>query len=284
MSDARDHDDNTYKQLKHRFAIEPVTEARMKMLRARSHPGAYQTEKVPDHILKAVTVLDETDDKVLLQGPHDTLWMPKPMVRPNWFSMSRGYARHLLNKYAMKDVLRVKQRDVVVDCGAFVGGFALAAAERAARVIAVEPAPISFDCLQLNTADASNITCVQAGLLDKDGTAKIAVRPNPTDNSFLRDEADSTTFPDTVEVPVLSLPSLMEQQELDHIDMLKLEAEGLELEILDTVTPKLVSRIAIDAGPERGGMSPFLDLAVLLASRGYHLANRNYWLYAVSDE
>ena len=262
--------------LDHRFTIEPVTEARMKALQARSHPGAYENEPVPDHIRAQVKQVDETDRMVRLAGPHETLWMPKPVPRPNWFAMARGYCDHLLGKYACKDFVAIEQGDVVVDCGSFVGGFALGAARKASRVLAIEPTPISFDCLRRNV-EGSIVEPFQLGLFDRPDTLTFYLHPNPTDNSMLAEPGQNS---EPVTSDVITLDQLRDRAGVKVIDFLKVEAEGVELEILTHARPDTVRKIAIDAGPERFGASPLLDIAVMLAARGYKLANRNYWLYA----
>lgn len=269
--------------LRHRFTIEPVTQKRLKELQRRAHPGDYD-EKIPAHIQQLVTIAAETEHRVRLAGPEDSYWMPQPVVKPNWISLSRGYGARMLSKYTLPDFLTIGPEDNIVDCGAFVGGFSIAAAALARRLIAVEPAPLNYECLDLNVEGISNISPVQAGLHHYNGTANFSVRDNPTDHSFLPDKKDKDHTPEKISVLVMTIPKLMRLYKLQHIDMLKVEAEGLELEILRSVTPARVSKIAIDAGPEREGQSPFLDIAVMLSQRGYRLANRNYWLYAVASD
>ncbi|MGH1452312.1 MAG: FkbM family methyltransferase [Paracoccaceae bacterium] len=275
-------DTSNLTRLRHQFTVEPVTPARMKLLQGRSHPGAYDDEPVPDHIKSAVSEIAHDTGMVQLSGPKEQIWMPTPVARPNWFSMSRGYSQRMLSKYTLKDFVEIERGDSVVDCGAFVGGFALAAARKTGpkgRVIAVEPAPINFECLTRNTQD-TEITNINAGLFDTAGQIEFIVRANATDNSMLTEESGQEISRHSV--PTLTLRDLIAQQNLPHIDFLKLEAEGVELEILAHAHPETVRKIAIDAGPERYGQSPLLDIAVMLAQRGYRLANRNYWLYATA--
>ena len=54
--------------------------------------------------------------------------------------------------------------------------------------------------------------------------------------------------------------------------------------LLPVFAPQALREVeaARQAGPERNGVSPLLDIAVLLAGRGYRLANRNYQLFALS--
>lgn len=263
--------------LTHRFAIQPVSEAKAKALAGRAHPGDYGDEPVPEHIRAAVTIVDEDDAAVLLQGPHERMWLPKPVPRPLWFLMARGYRDRMAEKYAFPGFVAVAPGDVVVDCGAYAGGFALAAARDAARVIAVEPARVAFDCLRRNVGDTL-IEPLRAGLYDSNGTGELLLHANSTDSTLIADPS----APPAARVPVqlLTVPALMRHFDIARIDFLKLEAEGVELEVLQHVRPEIVTKIAIDAGPERLGASPLLDIAVLLARRGYALANRNYWLYA----
>jgi len=67
--------------------------------------------------------------------------------------------------------LKVKNTDVVLDAGAFVGDFTVKVARKAKEVVAVEPLPWAFKLLKENveTNNLKNVTLVNKALYDIDG-------------------------------------------------------------------------------------------------------------------
>lgn len=264
-------------RLKHRFTVTPVSERRAQALQTFAQTGDYPDEPVPDRILDKLKIQNLSADVVEVAGPEETMRFPTPLIRPLYFQMSRGYADTLLKRYTLPDFVDVEAGDTVVDCGAFAGGFSLAAAKTAGRVLAFEPSPRNFSCLSHNTT-GKGVECIQMGLSDQSQTATFFERDNPTDSSVIVEDDKDTRG--TENVQLINIPQVIRRFKLDHIDFMKVEAEGLELEILSKVTPERVRKLAIAATPERNFQSPFLDIAVLLANRGYELANDNYFLFA----
>lgn len=64
--------------------------------------------------------------------------------------------------------------DLAVDVGAHVGIFTRYLAARFKSVVAVEPDPANFECLEKNTATLANVTRVQCALGDENREAGIA--------------------------------------------------------------------------------------------------------------
>ncbi len=272
--------------LDHRFVIEPIGRARPAPARKGvPQPGGKPNDpdEIPEHIKASVAIVEQDDDLVLLAGPTERLWLPKPLTRVHWFLMNRGFGNQMLFKYQFNGLIEVEDGDFVVDCGAYVGAFALAAAPTARRVVALEPASINHECMRRNVAAAASgtIECQKVGLFNRSGEVVLNVAVDSTDNSLIA--VDSADVRQTETIQVLTPADLCAAVGEERIDFLKLEAEGVELEILQDVHPDLVRKIAIDASAERFGQSPLLDIAVLLANRGYRLASRNYWLYAIAQ-
>jgi FkbM family methyltransferase len=105
----------------------------------------------------------------------------------------------------------------------------------AGRVLAVEPGPPYVERLRANLALNSSLTdrvaVHQVGLSDAPGM--LQWRPDPKDpwNAGL-----STAHPDSrpgeVTVPVITLDALVASGELDRLDFIKIDVEGMELEVL----------------------------------------------------
>lgn len=63
----------------------------------------------------------------------------------------------------------IKEGDTVIDAGAWIGGHAMAYAEKVGakgRVVSIEPNPLAYECLVRNTESYQNVICVQAALGD----------------------------------------------------------------------------------------------------------------------
>jgi FkbM family methyltransferase len=121
---------------------------------------------------------------------------------------------------------------VIVDGGAYIGISALALADTfpQSRIFAIEPDPENYDLLVRNTADARNIIPINAALVAESGAVTLFDRENgPWGFSALQQVGGRKR----AEVPGLSMTDLMEQFDLDHVDVLKLDIEGAEKAVLE---------------------------------------------------
>lgn len=182
---------------------------------------------------------------------------------------SRRHQQILGDLYSYDGFVTIGPSDVVVDVGAYIGGFSLFAAKRAAAVIAVDPNAILHDVLDENLSAESNTIVVPVAAWNSNTTIKINQSFYPYENSPLPVDLQSTG--NCFEVEALTIPRIIQSEGYDHIDFLKIEAEGAELEILDGVfkTDLPVSKIAIDASPERDGHSQVSEIVEKLENHGY---------------
>jgi FkbM family methyltransferase len=119
---------------------------------------------------------------------------------------------------------------VVVDIGANVGSFSLLASRQAERVIAYEPDPRNIECLLKNikTNKVKNIV-VHRQAVGTPGTRTLNVNLINCGHSnlyFANDEKEQT------EVESVSLAQVFDDNNLDRIDVLKVDCEGAEWEFL----------------------------------------------------
>lgn len=131
----------------------------------------------------------------------------------------------------------------VIDVGANIGAFAMAAATVApqAEVIAFEPFPAVFERLLANCVlnDLQNVICVHAALGRGAGSQHlIAPAGMPTTASTqaghrLRHQWAREPGPYTFQiVPVVDLDSFAQEAALDHVDLVKIDAEQAEVDII----------------------------------------------------
>jgi FkbM family methyltransferase len=129
----------------------------------------------------------------------------------------------------MYDRLFNDRRDLVfLDIGANVGIVSIYAVPYCKRIVAVEPAPSTFETLQRNTKDYPMIECVCAALTPKGGVHEFFVN----DINFT---ASSTvnTYGKRIEVEGTTLSGLLYHYHLDQVDVCKVDVEGGEGESLD---------------------------------------------------
>jgi len=165
---------------------------------------------------------------------------------------------------------------VFFDVGANIGIYTLVASRivgQTGRVVAFEPSIQSFPGLQRNVAlnSLTNVIAFRAALSDKRGTARLYHAPDPVANSVCGDPAWGA---DAEEITVETLDCMFEQACVQHVDVIKIDAEGAEelvlrgaKKILAEMRPVVIFEVNPDACV-RFGLSPN-GVRELLASLGY---------------
>lgn len=142
----------------------------------------------------------------------------------------------------------INRGGTVIDVGANIGCFSMLAARRVGptgRVIAAEPADAAYGqlCRNLGLNAMSNVTPVRAAIGAKDGRARFHVHDVSGLSSLLDSVDGHETGARIVEVEVVSLETLFETTGVEYCDYMKIDCEGEEYTILDSITPALASRI-----------------------------------------
>lgn len=129
----------------------------------------------------------------------------------------------------MYDKLFADRSDLVfLDIGANVGIVSIYAVPYCKRIVAVEPSPGTFEVLKFNTKDYPMIECVQVALTPVRGQHQFYVN----DVNFT---ASSTvnTYGKRILVEGETLSQILAENNLTHVDVCKIDAEGGEGESLD---------------------------------------------------
>jgi FkbM family methyltransferase len=132
----------------------------------------------------------------------------------------------------------LKPGSVFVDVGANVGYFTLLASTLGARVVAYEPTPSVFGRLKENVAlnGFEHAELVNAAVMDKSGTLSLHLSgDDPEANSLFGND------PLSVSVAAVSLDEDLAERGIDHVDLLKIDAEGAEPFVLDGASRLLSS-------------------------------------------
>jgi FkbM family methyltransferase len=159
-----------------------------------------------------------------------------------WIDPANAIERKMLCGYE-PSVLRAVERFVApgshcIDVGANVGPVTLALARQvgaSGRVLAIEPGPPYVARLrrnlQANPRLKDRVVILQAGISDTEGS--LVWRPDPLHpfNAGLS-QVHGTAVPGEVDVPVTMLDAVVAQQNWEGVDFIKIDVEGMELEVL----------------------------------------------------
>lgn len=134
----------------------------------------------------------------------------------------------------------------IVDAGAHIGlaavYFAITFPE--AQIFALEPDPGNFELLRRNTRELPAVVPIHGALHGETGYVKIV---NPTDENWMYRVAGASRD-DPGAVPALTVPELLDGSATGHIDLLKLDIEGAEIDVLSAADEWIdrVETIAIE--------------------------------------
>ncbi len=134
-----------------------------------------------------------------------------------------------------------------LDIGAWIGPTVLWAAPFAGRVVAVEPDPVAYGLLTKNTRMFANVERVQAAIAPQTGEIGICPREGMGFGSSMSrvffDGIPSMWAPnEQVTVPAFTILDFFTAYELENVSLVKMDIEGGEAEILQTVCPYLAEQ------------------------------------------
>ncbi len=169
-----------------------------------------------------------------------------------WIDPANAIERKMLCGYE-PSVLGAVERFVApgsycIDVGANVGPVTLALALRVGptgRVLAIEPGPPYVARLrrnlQANLRLKDRVVILQSGISEAEGS--LLWRPDPLHpfNAGLS-HVHGIAVPGEVRVPVTTLDAVVAQQRWDRVDFIKIDVEGMELEVLRGAGDILKSR------------------------------------------
>lgn len=181
----------------------------------------------------------------------------------------------MLAKYESGSV-RVERGDLVIDIGANIGEFARAASRTASRVMAIEPDPVAFECLSRNVAEAYALA-----FSDHSGWQDFYLSSRDADSSLI----EPKRYNQKSTIQVMTLDDFVATNDIERIDLLKLEAEGAEPEVLAGAERALsiTRKVSIDCGPERMG-EPTRDAVLeFLQQHDFVIHENGKMLYGIRE-
>jgi FkbM family methyltransferase len=162
-----------------------------------------------------------------------------------------------------------KTDDTVVEAGVYDGQDTAFYAKLAEEVIAFEPSPRNYAMSSSYLEHFDNITLLNEGLWKEKDQLQIRYGKNSDDDSFT--EPDSGTTGMTEQVTVDSVENYYDKLNIDSIDFLKIEAEGVEPEIIEGIGAVDIPKIVVNVDRERNGQAVGTEVIEMLQSKGYTL-------------
>jgi FkbM family methyltransferase len=166
----------------------------------------------------------------------------------------------------------------VIDVGANVGVYAFSAAKQVGsegKVIAIEPFPKCVEYLQ-ETSRINQLDWVKvygAAASDQNGHVRLSIQgASELNEVIIADNVEMTSSNHYIEVPCITLDSLVEQEKIQSVNIMKLDAEGHELNVLQGARKILSEFFPIILYENvAGGQGNNFEVADFLIQNGYQL-------------
>ncbi len=203
--------------------------------------------RVKDRILSSSRLVKEESGLELWDTPKGPFWIP----RGNRFVLPFNLAEMERHIYGEGPHF-IHPGDIVLDCGASDGDFTREALRAgASKVISIEIAPASAECIRRNLANeiaAGRVVVYPKGVWDRDDTLMLQV----DDSNFAANTVvlhPGTTHP-SVQVPLTTIDKIVAELGLPRVDFIKMDIEGAEVNALagarETIS-RFKPRLAITA-------------------------------------
>jgi FkbM family methyltransferase len=147
-----------------------------------------------------------------------------------WFSdgaeLAVIWSIFIAGEYAALDVADAR---TIIDLGANIGVTTLwfRSLNPYARIVSVEPDPVTFEKLRLNLARDPLVKCVNAAITPESGPVAFASARKSWES-----RVGSASSAVTGEVRGITLDDLVASEGIDAIDILKVDIEGMEFSVL----------------------------------------------------
>jgi FkbM family methyltransferase len=210
---------------------------------------------------------------VALTRPEDA---PRLLIGPGGID---GRCRQVADRYqdAASGVV-VERGDRIVDCGAFLGAFALGVRKPASEIVCLEPDPRSYGALSATVADDDAIHArQQAAWHSDDEPVRMTLGTDASETTAL--DLDDGRVVGAVDAKPLKLDDV-------EAEFAKIEAEGAEPEVLRGLSSPSIAKLAVNCDPERGGETPRGRVIGRLHAIGYETvvsSDDDRTVYATSE-
>ena len=146
-----------------------------------------------------------------------------------------GFDWDTVDEIFVQNIYTVELENIrtILDLGANIGLAALYFNKTYpdAQICSVEPIPHNLAVLERNVeSKQGRVKVIRAAAGAQDGTARFELSPDPRSHSSVGTKGLANL--ETIDVKVLSVPSLMQSMRWTEVDLLKIDIEGGEVEVL----------------------------------------------------
>lgn len=174
----------------------------------------------------------------------------------------------------IKRLLPAARFSVILDVGANIGQSAipLAEAHPAATVHCFEPSKSNYERLAKAAARFERIKPHNVGAGDVEATKHLAIAERSTRHHILDTESHATP---TETVQVITIDGFCEENSIGHVDYLKIDTEGYDLNVLlgarNLLLDNRIDFVQVEAGfgPKNTTHAPYSIIAQQLEQLGY---------------
>jgi FkbM family methyltransferase len=159
---------------------------------------------------------------------------------------ARGYNNFLTSEesgesFFINEILAKSRPKLCIDVGANVGSYSLEILKATeSHVIAFEPLPVPFGSLVQNSQNFFNrIKLENLGVGELNEELVIHFNPDATEHASFSVEVDKVSYLnnfDEITVPVVTLDSYFERNNIREVDLIKIDVEGFETEVFRGAT------------------------------------------------
>lgn len=184
-------------------------------------PGIFEGEERFEEARSKVREIQRDGPLALWDTPIGSVW-----YRVGAWTLPALVEENQSDEYHFRTL--IKPGDIVLDVGANVGtDTRTALANGASQVIAIEPEPVSLECLRRNLAAEirdNRVVVVPKGAWDREDTLVLHVDPaDAGGSSFLWQKSGPS-----IKVPLTTIDRIAAEMKLPKIDLIKMDIEGSE--------------------------------------------------------
>jgi FkbM family methyltransferase len=153
----------------------------------------------------------------------------------DWFNRSSDTHTDIiidqLNQGWYNEFFAGKKNLTVIDAGANIGLFSLYVQDSCKKLISVEPAPHNLYILEQFLANFSHVEIEMSAVNNVDTTVPFYIHTSPTCCSTVNDITGIK-----VDVQAKTIATIMADHKVDHVDFIKCDIEGSEMQALTDET------------------------------------------------
>jgi FkbM family methyltransferase len=204
--------------------------------------------------------------------PNFSLGRRIPVITRSVLDTRHGSPKHIElmeNIYSFDGFVTIDENDIIVDVGAYIGTLSFCFAEKSGSFISIDPIAAVSNEIRYNTQTYPNVIVVPKAAWKERTELDINQSTLPNENSVLQPDQRDLNSSFTVEAE--TVPDIVRNLGIERIDYLKIEAEGVEMEILEAaLADKIeIEKIVVDASAERDGNEVIDEIGTILESYDY---------------